>query len=130
METPKNFLVVITLSEYEQPIIDRIRQHGPMIKQIMTMVSEKDAEPKLAFNSKTGETIGYLIRSQLHPGAIISQLESPGTNDPTNPRFYRDDKMTSPIQVRDRILVLELGETFSSVRYEGLLNWLKKNLQQ
>lgn len=127
---PTNYLVVITLSEYEQPIIGRIRQHGPMIKQIMEMISAKDTEPTIAFNSRTGETIGYLLRSGLHPIAIISQLESPGTNDPRNPKFHKSDKMSSPIQVKDRILVLELGSESASVRYGGLTNWLNQNLPQ
>ncbi len=129
METPKNYLVVIFLSDFDQTMMGRLQQHAPAIKLIMEMVSEKDMGPKLAFTSKTGETIGYFVRSKLPPWAIISQLNSPGTNDPRNPKYYGNDKITSPIQIKDRILVLELGGDFAHERFEGLVNWLKKNLQ-
>ena len=111
----RNFLVIVYLSDYEEPIIDRIKQHGPAIKQVMEEISEDGSDPKLAFNSKNADTTGYFVHSQLKSWEIISKLQSPA-------------RITSPIQFKDRILVLELGRNFAHHRHDGLLNWMNKYL--
>ena len=128
---PKNYLVIFQLSALEDDLIVRLKQHVPIILEILKRISLHGTEPLMAFRSKDSGTFGYFVRSTLPGGLILAQIESPGPNEPRS--IFADDPkpkkpaLPSPTQTRDRLFIVEVGADFRHIRYEGLVNWFLKS---
>lgn len=125
---PTNYLVVFHLSQSDQKIIGRLSEHGPVIREILKQVSVRGVEPVMVFRSHDSATFGYCIRSRRPAAAIVSQLDSPGSNQA---EWGADDpqkkiSLTSPLHMQDRVFVIDIGTDFASIRFAGHLTWFKQ----
>jgi hypothetical protein len=131
---PRDFLIVFRLSTNEAALITRLKQHVPVILKILERISVPEKKPLVAFRSKEGELFGYFVRSKLPAPAILSQIESPGSNE--LPEVLLDDDgfpmrsikpkapdLPSPTNIRDQIFIVEVTPDFFHRRFEGLTPW-------
>jgi hypothetical protein len=117
---PERYMVVVRLSDKEEPLSTRIREHVPLIMEILTRLSSRDDRPVRAFSSPTGEWFGCLLSTQWDARGIRSQIESPGSNNPRS----KEDVLPSPLQRFDEVMVVELGNDFATGRgFDAMNAW-------
>jgi hypothetical protein len=127
---PRRYLVVVRLSDKDEPLAVRIGDHVPLIMDVLSRFNVGQDRPVRAFSSATGEFFGCLIASELDAHGLRSQIDSPGTNDPRNPAFHdKRGALPSPLRRFDQVLVLECGTDFAtSSGLDALNGWFSKPL--
>ena len=118
--SPERYMVVVRLSEREEPLSTRIREHVPLIMEILTRLSSRDDKPVRAFSSPSGEWFGCLLSTRWDARGIRSQIESPGSSNPRS----NEDMLPSPLQRFDEVMVVELGNDFATGRgFDAMNAW-------
>ena len=105
------------------PVRDRLAKDVPGIKTILEQISSGVCQ--LAYSSQDGGSFGFLVRTHLHATKIIRKLESPGDSS-----FFPDPNKpikSSPLSNDDQLLVLEIGDDFSSRGMGRAGTWLQRN---
>lgn len=109
-----------------EPLIQRLQESVPIIMMMLKKFSLN--APTLVYRSDDGGTFGYLIKSKLPAAVIRSQIDSPGTND-----WFKlmsgntESAPPSPTQLKDQILVLEIGDEHADINLNVISHWLTKN---
>ena len=121
---PKKYLVHFKFCGTE-PLLDRLKESVPIIMMMLKRFSEH--APVQIYRSDDGGTFGFLIKSKLPARAIRSQIESPGTNDWWEIREGNAESIPSPTQLRDQLLVLEIGDEHADLNLNMISHWIQKN---
>lgn len=110
----KHYLVIVKYGG-EEPVINRIRESAPQIKQTIERISAGNC--KLAFTSEGGDLFGYFVKTKSRAGVIKAALD--GETRSTDISSLRND---------DSVLVLELGQDFNARGFSNVWGWLQCNV--
>jgi hypothetical protein len=105
--TGTRFLVIVMLGNTS---VERLRTFVPALQRVLNATST-EAPTQEAFRSATADVFGYFIRSKLNASQVRARIDSP---DP--PPFLDNN---------DRILVLEIGDSFSAFGNSNAWRWLQ-----
>lgn len=117
----KHYLVVIRFGG-EEPIIRRLQESFPTIERLMNILS--DGRFQQAFRSHDGDTFAFALESRHNAQLICSQIHAPGGKDR---KGHEWPSLPSPIQTRDKVIVLELGDNHFDYNNNVLTGWLERN---
>ncbi len=115
----RRYLVHIRLGG-DSATIDRIKSTAPEIKSILDQISAGNCQ--FAYASHDGATFGFLVESRMPATAILIRLESP---DKSKPADLTRTISGSPLINDDQLMVLEIGDDFSSRGMGRAGTWLQ-----
>ena len=104
----RRYLVHIRIGA-TKPVTARLEKAAAGVKQILESLVVGAGNFQLAYISHDAASFGFFLKTTAHASTIKSQLESPGATA-KNPEF----RMNPPLAGEDSILVVEVGDDFSS----------------
>jgi len=113
------YLVIVTVSDTR---VQRLQVVVPFVKDVLTRIASKGVPVEQLFRSMDGGTFAYLIRSAKKAGQIVAAIESPGSGLPAADQGAIE---SPPLDGKDRVCAIEIGDDFSGPGLGRCLAWLQ-----